>query len=170
MVLFFFIILNFFFCFSVGPPRSFGAKIEPFKISAFKGSAQYYQKGGRPDGLKVPKAYVRLEGSGEAKSESPKAQNVPLSYPSEANDDLANENLRTSTAIHKLFKNWLAILCTKPANEEVKEILEEPSKAKGALPETLDGSQSMEKSKILKVAWNQFLALDETIKIPLLIL
>ncbi|KAK4264359.1 hypothetical protein QN277_025550 [Acacia crassicarpa] len=152
---------------SVGPPCMFGAKIEPSRISAFKRSSQNCQKGGRPDGLKVPEAYVRLEGSREAKSESPKAQNVPLSFASEANDDLANESLPTSTAIHKLFKNWLTLLRTQPASEEVKEILGEPSK--GALSETLHGSQKMERSEILKVAWTHFLALDDTIKIPLLI-
>ncbi|XP_028784036.1 uncharacterized protein LOC114740082 isoform X1 [Neltuma alba] len=152
---------------SVGPSYIFGAKIQSFRISAFKDSSQHYQKGGRPNGLKVPKAYVRLEEGGETKSESPKAQNVPLSYGSEANDDLANENIPTSTAIHKLFKKWLTILRTQPASEEVKEILGEPSQ--GALPETLDGSQSIERGKILKVAWTHFLALDETVKIPLLI-
>ncbi|KAI9108902.1 hypothetical protein K1719_020207 [Acacia pycnantha] len=149
---------------SVGRPCIFGAKIEPFRISPFKRSSQ---KGGRPDGLKVSEAYVRLEERGEAKSESPKAQNVPLSYASEDNDDLANENLPISTAMHKLFKNWLTLLRTQPASEEVKEILGEPSK--GALPETLDGSQSMERGEILKVAWTHFLDLDDTIKIPLLI-
>ncbi|XP_054804511.1 uncharacterized protein LOC129307677 isoform X2 [Prosopis cineraria] len=152
---------------SVGPSYIFGAKIEPFRISAFKGSSHNYHKGSRPSGLKVPNAYVRLEESGEAKSEPPEAQNVPLSYASEANNDLANDNLPTSTAIHKLFKKWLTLLLTQPSSEEVKEVLGESTQ--GALPETLDGTQVKERGEVLKVAWTHFLALDETIKIPLLV-
>ncbi|KAF7838308.1 uncharacterized protein G2W53_006790 [Senna tora] len=147
---------------SVGSPCVCGSKIEPLKISAFKGSSQYNQKRGRANGLKGPKTSVRLEENEEAKSESPKAQNVPLSYTSEANDSLA-----TSPAIHKLFKKWLAILRTQPSSQEVEEILGEPPL--GVLPETLERAQTKERGEILKVAWTHFLALDATIKIPLLI-
>lgn len=110
----------------------------------------------------VPKTSIRLEESGEAKSESPKAQNVPFSYASEANESLA-----TSPTIYKLFQKWLTLLRTQPS-QEVEEILGEPPL--GVLPENLDGSQSKERVEILKVAWTHFLALDATIKIPLLIL
>lgn len=133
------------------------------RISAFKGNAQNDESVTRANGLKVPKTSVRLEESSESKSESPKVHNIPLSYASEANESLA-----TSPAIHKLFKKWLAMLQTRPSTHEAEEILGEPPP--GISQETLQGSQSKKRVEVLKVAWSHFLALDATIKIPLLIL
>lgn len=113
--------------------------------------------------MKVPKTSLRVGENGEVTSESPKAQNVPLSYASES-----NERLASSPAIHKLFKKWLTILRTQPSSQEVEEILGEPPLE--VLPETLDETQNKERSKILKTVWTHFLALDATVKIPLLIL
>ena len=133
------------------------------RIAGFKGTAQNDDSVTRANGLKVPKSSVRLEESGEVKSESPNAHNVPLSYASEA-----NERLATSPGIHKLFKKWLTMLRTQPSSQEGEGILGEPQP--GVLPETLQGTQWNEKVEPLKVAWSYFLALDATIKIPFLIL
>ncbi|KAK7301553.1 hypothetical protein RJT34_12419 [Clitoria ternatea] len=142
-------------CLSVGPPCFFASKIKPLRISGFKGSTQNDDSGIRANQLKAPKTSVRL-------GESEEAQNVPLSYTSETNDSLA-----TSSAIHKLFKKWLTMLHTQPSSQEVEEIFGEPTP--GISPKTLQETEIKEKSKILKVAWSHFLALDATIKIPLLI-
>ncbi|KAJ1418308.1 hypothetical protein SESBI_16057 [Sesbania bispinosa] len=142
-------------CLSVGPPCFCVSKLKPLRISGFKGSTRNDDSGTRANRWKVPKTSVRLEESGEA-------HDVPLSYASEANDSLA-----TSSAIHRLFKKWLTMLRTQPSSQEMEEIFGEPTP--GFLPETLQGTHSKERGEVLKVAWSHFLALDATIKIPLLI-
>ncbi|KAJ1439081.1 hypothetical protein SESBI_02864 [Sesbania bispinosa] len=149
-------------CLSVGPPRICGSKLKPLRIAGFKGIAQNDDSVTRANGLKVPKTSIRLEENGEVKSESPKAHNVPLPFASEA-----NESVTVSSGIHKLLKKWLTMLRTPPSNQGVEEILGEPPT--GVLPETPQGMQRTEKDRILKGAWSNFLALDATIKIPLLI-
>ncbi|KAF7806063.1 uncharacterized protein G2W53_038224 [Senna tora] len=149
---------------SVGPPCISGSTHKPLRISAFKGSAQNDESVTRANGLKVPKTSVRLDDSGEAKSEPPKVHNVPLSYASEANE---TESLSLSPVIHKLFKKWLTMLRTKPSTQEAEEVLGEPPP--GVSQETLQGTRSKKSGDILKVAWAHLLALDATIKIPLLI-
>ncbi|RDX60932.1 hypothetical protein CR513_60887 [Mucuna pruriens] len=139
----------------VGPPCFCVSKFKPLRISSFKGSPQNDDSGIRANRLKAPKTSVRL-------GESEEAHNVPLSYASETNDSLA-----TSSAIHRLFNKWLTMLRTQPTGQEVEEIFEKP--ASGVLPKTLQGTQIKERGEVLKVAWSHFLALDATIKIPLLI-
>ncbi|KAJ1398254.1 hypothetical protein SESBI_31250, partial [Sesbania bispinosa] len=146
-----------------GPPRICGSKLKPLRIAGFKGIAQNDDSVTRANGLKVPKTSIRLEENGEVKSESPKAHNVPIPFASEA-----NESVTVSSGIHKLLKKWLTMLRTPPSNQGVEEILGEPPP--GVLPETPQGMQRTEKDRILKGAWSNFLALDATIKIPLLIL
>lgn len=151
-----------FLVFSVGPPCIIGYTHKSLRISAFKGGAQNDESVTRTNGLKVPKTSVRLGESGEAKSESPKVPDAPHSYASETNESLA-----LSPAIHRLFKKWIAILRTKPSTQKEEEILGEPPP--GDSQETLQETQS-KKSEVLKLAWPHFLALDVTIRIPLLIL
>ncbi|XP_027332038.1 uncharacterized protein LOC113847254 [Abrus precatorius] len=156
-------LLNQNICLSVGPPHICGPKLKPLRISGFKGSAKDDDSVTRANGLKIPKTSVKLEESGEIKSESPKANSVRLSCASEA-----NENLAASPGIHKLFKKWLTILRTPPSNQGVEEILGKPPTG-GVSPETLQGMQKTVKGQSLKVAWSHLLALDATIKIPFLI-
>ncbi|OIV96956.1 hypothetical protein TanjilG_00538 [Lupinus angustifolius] len=140
-------------CLSVGPPCFCVAKLKPLRISGFKGNAQNDDSGTRANRFKVPKTSVRLEEGGEV-------HNVPLSYASGA-----NEGLETSSTIHRLFKKWLMILRAQPSNQDDDENLGEPPPS----GETLQGTQSKARSGVLKVAWSHFLALDATIKVPLLI-
>ncbi|RDX81821.1 hypothetical protein CR513_37453, partial [Mucuna pruriens] len=146
---------------SVGPPHICGSKLKPLKISGFKGSAKNEDSVTSANGLNVPKTAVRLDES-EVKSESPKANNVPLSCASEA-----NENLAVSPGIHKLFKKWLTMLRMPPSDQGEEEILGEPPPE--VLSESQQGTQRTVKGQSLKVAWSHFLALDTTIKIPFLI-
>ncbi|KAG5032019.1 hypothetical protein JHK82_015614 [Glycine max] len=141
---------------SVGPPFFCVAKLKPLRISGFKGSTQNDDSGIRANQLKAPKTSVRLGESGEA-------NNVPLSYASETND-----SIETSSAIHRLFNKWLTMLRTQPSSQEVEKIFEEPA-SEGILPKTQQETQIKERRAILKVAWSHFLALDATIKIPLLV-
>ncbi|ESW10034.1 hypothetical protein PHAVU_009G176100 [Phaseolus vulgaris] len=143
-------------CLSVGPPCFCVSKLKPLRISAFRGSTQNDDSGTRANRWKAPKTSVRL-------GESEEAHNVPLSYASETNDSLP-----TSSSIHKLFNKWLTMLRTQPSSQEVEKIFEEPTSA-GDLPKTLQGTQIKERGEVMKVAWSHFLALDATIKIPLLI-
>ncbi|XP_054820363.1 uncharacterized protein LOC129319346 isoform X2 [Prosopis cineraria] len=147
---------------SVGSPLIRGSTHKPLRIAAFKGNAQNDESITIANGLKVPKTSVGLEESGEAKSESPKVHNVPLSYASKENDSLA-----TSPAIHKLFKKWLTMLRTQSSTQEAEKIMEEPPL--GVSQETLQEPQNQKRGEVLKVAWSHFVALDATIKIPLLI-
>ncbi|CAJ1943822.1 unnamed protein product [Sphenostylis stenocarpa] len=149
---------------SVGPSHICRSKLKPLKISGFKGGAKNDDSVTSANGLKVPnhKNSVRLDESVEFKSESPKANHVPLSCASEA-----NENLAVSPGIHKLLKKWLTMLRTPPPNQGEEEILGEPPPE--VLPESLQGTQKTVKAQSLKAVWSHFLALDATIKIPFLI-
>lgn len=135
------------------------------KISGFKGSAKGDDSVTSGNGSKVPnpKTTVRLDKRGEIKSESPNANNVPLSCASEA-----NENLAVSSGIHKLLQKWLTMLQTLPPNQGEQEILGEPPP--DVLPNSLQGTQKTIKGQSLKAAWSYFLAQDATIKVPFLIL
>lgn len=143
-------------CLSVGPPCFGVSKLKPLRISGFKGSTQNDYSGTRANRWKAPKTAIRLEESGEA-------HDVPLSYASEANDSLV-----TSSAIHRLFKKWLTMLGTQPSSQEVEKVFAQPTAV--ISPETLQGTHSKERVEVLKVAWSHFLAMDATMKIPLLIL
>ncbi|ESW27441.1 hypothetical protein PHAVU_003G202200 [Phaseolus vulgaris] len=149
---------------SVGPPHICGSKLKPLKISGFQGSARSDDSVTSANGLQVPNPMtsVRLDENGEVKSKFPKANNVPLSCASEA-----NENLAVSSGIHKLIKKWHTMLHTLPPNQGEEEILGEPPT--DVLPNSLQGTQKTVKGQSLKAAWSYFLALDATIKIPFLI-
>ncbi|KAB1200927.1 hypothetical protein CJ030_MR0G005894 [Morella rubra] len=149
-------------CLSVGAPRNSG-KLKHLRISAFKGSAQNGESAGRAGGSKVPKNSVQLKESEGTVTESPKANDIPLSYTSEA-----NESIVSSPAIRKLFTKWLTMLRTPPPSQVVDEVLgEEPSLRERS--ETQHGTQIKERGEILPAAWCYFLGLDISIKIPLLI-
>uniref|UniRef100_A0A5B7AHV9 Embryo defective 2759 n=1 Tax=Davidia involucrata TaxID=16924 RepID=A0A5B7AHV9_DAVIN len=153
-------------CLSVGAPLVRGTKGKSLRISAFKGSAQNDELGGRSSGSKSAKNSVKLsyipQESEETLTESPKEQNVPLSYASDSDERIAG-----SLAIQNLFKNWLALLRTPSPNQVVDEILEGPAPKERS--EMQNGTQKKERSVILKAVWCYFLGLDATVKIPLLI-
>ncbi|KAK9277935.1 hypothetical protein L1049_027492 [Liquidambar formosana] len=149
--------------FSLGAPRQ-GPKGNLLKISAFKGSAQNDESRGRASGSNSSKNSVKLsyvpQESEETRLESPKAQNVPLSYTPEA-----NETMGGSPAIYNLFKRWLTMLRTQSPSEAVDGILgEQPSQKE--ISESHNGTQNKER---LKAVWCYLLRLDATIKIPILI-
>ncbi len=134
------------------------------RISAFKGSAQNDESAGRVSGSKVPKNSVKLKESEDPITESPKANDIPLSYTSEADQRIAS-----SPAIHKLFKKWLTMLRTQSPSQVEDGILGEelpPTE----ISETHNETENKKRGEILKAVWCHFLGLDATIKIPLLIL
>jgi hypothetical protein len=152
-------------CFhSVGAAPRHRGKPRPLRISAFKGNAQNDESAGRVSGSKVPKNSVKLKESEDTIMESPKANDIPLSYTSEA-----NESIVSSPAIHNLFKKWLTMLRTPSPSQVGDGVLggEPPLRE---MPESQHGTQKKERGKILKAAWCYFLCLDATVKIPLLIL
>ncbi|XP_059657914.1 uncharacterized protein LOC132304320 [Cornus florida] len=152
-------------CLSLGAPIVRGLKGKSLRISAFKGSAQNDESGGRTSGSKSAKKSVKLSyverEDEETLKESPVVQNVPLSHASEAEGTIAG-----SMAIQNLFKNWLTLLRTQTPNEVADEILEEPAPTVSGME---NGSQKTEGGEILKAVWCYFLGLDATVKIPLLI-
>jgi hypothetical protein len=134
------------------------------RISAFKGSAQNDESAGRVSGSKVPKNSVKLKESEDPITESPKANDIPLSYTSEADQRIAS-----SPAIHKLFKKWLTMLRTQSPSQVEDGILGEelpPTE----ISETHNETENKKRGEILKAVWCHFLGLDATIRIPLLIL
>ncbi|PNX97394.1 hypothetical protein L195_g020623 [Trifolium pratense] len=137
------------------PPCFCVSKIKPLRISGFKGIAHNDDSRTRASWLKAPKTSVGLEDSGET-------HNVSFSYASEAGN-----NLETSSAFHGLFKKWLKMLRTQSSCQEVEGFFGKLTPT--VSPEILPMSRGKETSEVLKVAWSYFLALDATIKIPLLI-
>lgn len=147
---------------SIWAPCNCG-KPKPLRISAFKGSAQNNESGGRTSGPKVPNNSVKLKESGDAVVESSKTNDIPLSYTSEA-----NESMVSSPAIHQLFKKWLTMLRTQSASQIGDGVFgKEPPLRK--MPEIQHSPKIKERGEILKAAWCYFLDLDATVKIPLLI-
>jgi hypothetical protein len=148
---------------SVGAPCIRATKRKSLRISAFKGSAQNDESAGRVSGSKVPKNSVKLKESEDPITESPKANDIPLSYTSEADQRIAS-----SPAIHKLFKKWLTMLRTQSPSQVEDGILGEelpPTE----ISETHNETENKKRGEILKAVWCHFLGLDATIKIPLLI-
>ncbi|XP_057952329.1 uncharacterized protein LOC131146634 isoform X2 [Malania oleifera] len=153
------------FCLRLPSVRRSNGK--PLKISAFKGSAQNDETGGKANASKFPKNSIELsyapQESEESVKESPKVQNAPLSYSSEGNETMAG-----SAAIHNLFKKWLTMLRTQSPNNVAGEILGGRSPLRQT-SEAQNGNQQKKKNEIWKAVWFYFLGLDVTIKIPLLI-
>ncbi|CAK9137576.1 unnamed protein product [Ilex paraguariensis] len=152
-------------CLRVGAPFVLGPRGKSLKISAFKGIGQNDESGAQASGSKLQNNSVKFSyvpQESETSTNSPKVKNVPVSYTSEAHETIAG-----SPAIQELFKNWLSLLRTPSPNQVVDEIIEEPSKR--AISETQNGIQNKESGGILKAVWSNFLGLDATIKIPLLI-
>ncbi|KAF5476767.1 hypothetical protein F2P56_003471 [Juglans regia] len=145
---------------SVGAPCNPG-KLKPLRISAFKGSAQNDESARRANGSKVPKNSVKLKESADT-ADSPKANDIPLSYTSEAKESIA------SPAIHNLFMKFLTMLRTQSPRQVVNGVLgEEPPLRE--ISETQHGTENKERGEILRATWCYFLGLDATVKIPLLI-
>lgn len=133
------------------------------RVSAFKGIAQNDESAGRANGSRVPKNSVKLKDS-EDTADSPKANDIPLSYTSEAEESIAS-----SPAIHNLFIKFLTMLRTQSPRQVVNGVFgEEPPLRE--ISETQHGIQNKERGEILRRAWCYFIGLDATIKIPLLIL
>ncbi|KAI5569328.1 hypothetical protein BDE02_12G069800 [Populus trichocarpa] len=143
-----------------------GPKVKLLRISAFKGSAQNDESGGRKNGSKVSKNYVKLsyvpKESGETIINSSKVHTIPVSYTSEANNRIAG-----SPAINKLFKKWLSMLRTQSPSQVADEILEGPPPSE-ELQQAQNSTQNKERVEIVKLVWCRFLILDATIKIPIL--
>ncbi|KAL6973199.1 hypothetical protein U1Q18_027379 [Sarracenia purpurea var. burkii] len=152
-------------CLSVGSPLVQGPKTKSLRISAFKGIAQNDESGSRASGSKSNKDSIKLsyvqQGS-EDLAESSKMQDLQLSYSSEADDKIA-----ASLAIQNLFKKWLTLLRTQPANQMVDGSLEGLDSGKILITE--NGTQKKQRGKLLKAVWCYFWGLDATVKIPLLI-
>ncbi|KAI9173855.1 hypothetical protein LWI28_007627 [Acer negundo] len=129
------------FCLSVGSPNVCGVRVKPVKISAFKGSAQNNESGGRASGSKISKNSVKL-------SYIPKDR---------------------SPAIHQLFKKWLTMLRTQSPSQVVTEDLGEELTAREEVPETHIEIPKKGRGDVLKAFWCHFWDLDATIKIPLMI-
>ncbi|KAJ0047736.1 hypothetical protein Pint_15491 [Pistacia integerrima] len=155
------------FSLSIGAPRVCGVKVKPVKISAFKGSAQNDESGGRTSGSKISKNSVKLsyipKESEETVAESSKAHNGPLPYASETKETIAG-----SPTIQRLFKKWLTMLQTQSPCQEADEVLGERPPPK-ELSETNIETWNMGRSETLKAVWGHFWDLDATVKIPLLI-
>ncbi|CAB4311162.1 unnamed protein product [Prunus armeniaca] len=100
---------------------------------------------------------------GSAQNDKSGGNDMPLSYASEANESIAS-----SPVIHKLFKKWLRMLRTQSSCEVVDGILEEEPPPK-EISETEHDTQNKERDGILRMVWSNFLGLNATIKIPLLI-
>ncbi|CAI9773791.1 unnamed protein product [Fraxinus pennsylvanica] len=153
------------YCLSVGAPFVVGPKTQLFKISAFKGSSCDDDAGSSSSGSKTLKnpvsvSYVRHE-SEESSVKSP-VQNIPVSCTSSA-----DETTIQSPAIQNLLKDWLMLLRATSQNQQVTEVLDEPSSVETL--ETQNSLQKQERVEIIKAVWCSFLGLDAAIKIPLLI-
>ncbi|KAL3571125.1 hypothetical protein D5086_028374 [Populus alba] len=146
---------------------SHGPKVKLLRVSAFKGSAQNDESGGRANGSKVSKKSVKLsyvpKESGETMMDSSKVHSIPVSYTSEANERIAG-----SPAINKLFKKWLSMLRTQSPSQVADEILEEGPPPREELQQAQNTTQNKERVDIVKSVWYHFLSLDATIKIPIL--
>ena len=134
------------------------------RISAFKGSAQNNEHGGKVSSSKSAKNSVKLKESEGSITESSNSNEISLAYTSEANESVA-----PSPAIHRLFKKWLTNLRTQSSGEVIDGILEEEPSSRD-ISETEVGTEKKESNVVLKEVWYQFLALDAAVKIPLLIL
>lgn len=99
--------------------------------------------------------------SEETSVESPRAQNVPISYSAEADET-------TNYFAKNIFKSWLTLLRTPSPNQVTNQTVEEPYTMETS--ETQKMVQEKERVHVLKAVWCYFLSLDATIKIPVLTL
>ncbi|XP_030458365.1 uncharacterized protein LOC115678992 isoform X1 [Syzygium oleosum] len=145
-------------------PRFSAPRVKCLRISSFKGSARNDESSGRANGTtsknSVKLSYLPNE-SDETIVDSPKAQNVPVSYTSEA-----DEGIGGSPAIQRLFRKWLTILRTGSHGQLVDEISGEALPPRG-VSETEKPVE--ERSQLIKALWCHFWGLDATIKVPLMI-
>lgn len=149
---------------SVGACCTRGSQAKILRVSAFKGSSQNGESGERTSGSGVPKNSLKLTGSENTITESPNANEIPLSYASE--DD---ERIVPCPSIHRLFKKWLTILRTQSSSQAVDATLGDESLASATSGKD-NKIQNNKKKEIFREIWCNFLHLDATIKIPFLIL
>lgn len=139
---------------------SLGAKGKSLKISSFKGACQNDKSGGRASGSKPLKNSARIcyvpQESEHTLTESPVVTSE------------ADETTPGSRAIQNLFGHWLTLLRTPSPNQAVDEAIEGPSTRE--ISETQNGMQINKRGEIPRAVWGYFLAVDATIKIPLMIL
>ncbi|XP_009763845.1 uncharacterized protein [Nicotiana sylvestris] len=149
-------------CLRIGAPFVLKPNGKSLKISAFKNSQN--ESGGRVGGSKSLKNSVKLsyvpQENEEASVESPRAQNVPISYSAEADETTSY------FAIQNIFKSWLTLLRTPSPNQVMDETVEEPYTTE--TPERQKLVQEKERGQVRNVVWRYFLSLDATIKIPVL--
>ncbi|CAA0826674.1 embryo defective 2759 [Striga hermonthica] len=154
-------------CLSVGTSLAHGQKPKLFKITAFKGSSQRDDSGGKANGSKSLHNHVKVVSYLQHESEEPsvdssKVQDI-VAAPYTESDDTTNRSM----AIQNLFMKWLMLIRTPSQTREFDGALGEPSLVKTSeMPNT---PQKQEKADIFKAALCYFWGLDATIKIPLLI-
>ncbi|KAE8712467.1 heme-binding protein 2-like [Hibiscus syriacus] len=153
-------------CLCIGA-HSCGLNAKNIRISAFKGSVQSDESGGRENEGNVSKSSIKVsfapkDGEG-ATIESSKAHNGPVAYASET-----GENVVGSPAIQKLFKKWIMMLRSHSPSQVVDDALGEEAHPRDASETQID-TPSNGKSEILKIVCCYFWDLDATIKLPLLI-
>ncbi|MCD7447929.1 hypothetical protein HAX54_036297 [Datura stramonium] len=150
-------------CLRIGAPLVLKPKGKSLKISAFKSNNQN-ESGGRVSGSKSLKSAVKLSyvphENEETSVESPRAQNVPISYSAEADETTSY------FAIQNIFKSWLTLLRSPSPNQVTNETVEEPYTTQTS--ETQKMVQEKERVHVLKAVWCYFRSLDATIKIPVL--
>ncbi|MBA0862741.1 hypothetical protein Goshw_012282 [Gossypium schwendimanii] len=154
-----------YFC-SIGA-HTCGLNTKSIRISAFKGSVENGESGGRAIDENVPKSSIKVSyvpKDGEATTiESSKAHNGPVTYSSET-----GENIVGSAAIQELFKKWIMILRSQSPSRVMDDALGEEAPPRDTSEAKID-TQSNRKGKILKTVWSYFWDMNATIKIPLLI-
>lgn len=152
-------------CLRVQAPFVLGPKRRVLKLSAFKSNGQNDDSGGRANGSKSLKNSISLsyapQDSEATIVESPKAQSVPASFPSEA------ESSTHSLAIQNLFKSWLMLLRVPSVNQTVDKTLERPSSI--GTSDTHNSIQLKDKVSFVRAVCCYLMDLDATVKIPLLI-
>ncbi|KAM7475515.1 hypothetical protein LguiB_022758 [Lonicera macranthoides] len=138
---------------------SLGAKGKSLKISSFKCAFQNDKSGGRASGSKPLKNSARI-------CYVPQESERTLTESQEVTSE-ADETTPGSRAIQNLFRHWLTLLRTPSPNQAVDEAIEGPSTRE--ISETQNVTQINKRGEIPRAVWGYFVALDATIKIPLMI-
>ncbi|GFP79900.1 hypothetical protein PHJA_000133400 [Phtheirospermum japonicum] len=155
-------------CSSIGASFVLGPKSKLSKISAFKGSRQYDDTNGIANGTKSLKNDDKVSYSQNRSEESSVVENsnvqnnvVPTRYT--ASDETTTTRFM---AIHDLFKNWLMLLRMPSQTQPVEEVIEEPS---SSITSEIQNTKRERCGIMLNAVWCNFLGLDATIKLPLLV-
>ncbi|KAL3655392.1 hypothetical protein CASFOL_001178 [Castilleja foliolosa] len=155
-------------CLSIGASIALGPKSRLSKISAFKRSRQYGDPNCIVNGTESLKhddkvSYLQNGNEDILVVESSDVQNnvVPTRYT--ASDETTTTR---SMVIHDLLKNWLMLLCRPLQTQPVEEVIEEPS---SSVTSEIQNTKRERCGTMLNAVWCNFLGLDATIKLPLLV-